>query len=504
MSVWWRKTVDVRTTKDGLVRGRRPAPEIVAFLGIPYAAAPFGANRFREPRPVRTWEGVRECQDFGPVAPQSARLPGAPFWSPGEEDILTLNVWASASHNGLSPVLVWIHGGAYTFGSSAQPDFDGTALAGAGLVVVTFNYRLGFEGFGHVPPGAEPPYPENRGLLDQIAALQWVRENIAAFGGDPANVTVAGQSSGAASAACLMVMDRARGLFRRVIAHSAVGPCCTLELAAETTRRVAAAAGIPATSTCLRSATPHALVVASDRVVDSCRQDPGSGPRHYNPVIYGPVVDGDILPSDPLSAMAAGASETGVDLLVSHTSQEYWLMDAVGSSAKVTTDEQLTVFARDFRLPDDLVQGYRDLMPDAPVLDIHLAILGDLLFSEYTSRLAERHAQAGGRAFTSCFARHREGPEGVVRAWHCADIPFAFGNLTLKSVEFLIGGPPDAADHELSRRMVGAWVGFATTGEPGWAPLNGPTTTPHVWDTADSPAEAHNTAARALWRGLDI
>ncbi|MFJ5723043.1 carboxylesterase/lipase family protein [Streptomyces sp. NPDC093149] len=504
MSVWWRKTVDVRTTKDGLVRGRRPAPDIVAFLGIPYAAAPFGANRFREPRPVRAWEGVRECQDFGPVAPQSARLPEAPFWSPGEEDILTLNVWAPASHNGPLPVLVWIHGGAYTFGSSAQPDFDGTALAGAGLVVVTFNYRLGFEGFGHIPPGAEPPYPENRGLLDQIAALQWVRENIAAFGGDPANVTVAGQSSGAASAACLMVMDRARGLFRRVIAHSAVGPCCSPELAAETTRRVAAAAGVPAASTCLRSATPHALVVASDRVVESYRQDPGSGPRHYNPVIYGPIVDGDILPSDPLSAMAAGASETGADLLVSHTRQEYWLMDAVGSSAKVTTDEQLTAFARDFRLPDDLVQGYRDLMPDAPVLDIHLAILGDLLFSEYTNRLAERHAQAGGRAFTSCFARHRKGPEGEVRAWHCADIPFAFGNLTLKSVEFLIGGPPDAADHELSQRMMGAWVGFATTGEPGWAPLNGPTTTPHVWDTADSPAAAHNTAARALWRDVDF
>ncbi|GHE15185.1 carboxylesterase/lipase family protein [Streptomyces alanosinicus] len=496
--------MDVRKTKDGLVRGHRAASDIVAFLGIPYAAAPFGVNRFREPRPVQAWEGVRECQDFGPVAPQSARLPEAPFWSPGDEDILTLNVWAPASDSGPVPVLVWIHGGAYTFGTSAQPEFNGTALAGAGLVVVTFNYRLGFEGFGHIPPGAEPPYPENRGLLDQIAALQWVRENIAAFGGDPANVTVAGQSSGAASAACLMVMDRARGLFRRVIAHSVVGPCYSRELAAETTRRVAAEAGIPATSTRLTSATPHALVAASDRVVDSYRQEPGSGPRHYNPVIYGPVVDGDILPCDSLSATAAGASGT-VDLMVSHTTQECWLMDAVGSSAKVTTDEQLASFARDFHLPDDLVPGYRKLLPDAPVLDIYLAIFGDLLFSEYTTRLAERHAQAGGRTFMSCFARHRKGPEGVIRPWHCADIPFAFGNLTLKSVEFLIGGPPDAADQELSQRMMGAWAGFATAGDPGWSPLDGPTTTPHVWDTADSPAGAQNTtAARDLWHHADF
>ncbi|MFI2763511.1 carboxylesterase/lipase family protein [Streptomyces echinatus] len=494
--------MDIRETKDGSVRGIRPASDIVAFLGIPYAAAPFGINRFREPRPVQAWEGVRECRDFGPVAPQSAQLPGAPSWSPGDEDILTLNIWAPASAGGPLPVLVWIHGGAYTFGSSAQPDFDGSALARAGLVVVTFNYRLGFEGFGHIPPGTEPPYPENRGLLDQIAALRWVRDNIASFGGDPADVTVAGQSSGASSAACLMVMDQARGLFRRVIAHSVVGPCYAKELAAETTRRVAAAAGIPATSTHLMSATPHALVAASDRVVDSYRRDPGSGPRHYNPVIYGPVVDGDILPSDPLMAPAASAPEA-VDLLVSHTTEEYWLMDAVGSSAKVTTDEQLADFARVFRLPDNLVRGYRELMPGAPVSDIYLAIFGDLLFSEYTSRLAERHAEAGGRAFTSSFARHRQGPEGVVRAWHSSDIPFAFGNHTLESVEFLIGGPPNAADHELSQRMMRAWVSFATTGDPGWSPLNGRTTTHHVWTTADSTAGMRHSAIRALWRQAD-
>ncbi|WP_146065847.1 carboxylesterase family protein, partial [Streptomyces sp. SM13] len=202
--------MDVFTTKAGAVRGRRAARDrgIVAVLGLPYAAPPFGGRRFRAPQPVEPWDGVRDCSAFGPVAPQSAELPGAPVWSPGDEDILTLNIWTPADGPGDLPVLVWIHGGAYVFGSAAQPDFDGTALAGRGLVVVTLNSRIGFEGFGHVPDaeghdgpapdadGSGTPFPDNRGLLDQIAALEWVRDDISAFGGSPDRVTLAGQSSG--------------------------------------------------------------------------------------------------------------------------------------------------------------------------------------------------------------------------------------------------------------------------------------------------------------------
>lgn len=163
--------MNVFTTVAGPVRGRPATADggIVAVLGIPYAAPPFGADRFRAPRPAPAWSGVRDCTRFGPVAPQSAELPGAPAWSPGDEDILTLNVWTPGGAGDALPVLVWIHGGAYVFGSSAQPDFDGAALAGHGLVVVTLNYRLGFEGFGHVPTAeGEDACPDNRGLLDQI------------------------------------------------------------------------------------------------------------------------------------------------------------------------------------------------------------------------------------------------------------------------------------------------------------------------------------------------
>ncbi|WP_329619949.1 carboxylesterase family protein [Streptomyces sp. NBC_01255] len=491
-------------TSHGAVRGFRASAEVVAVLGIPYAAPPFGANRFREPLPAPAWSGVRDCTEFGPVAPQSAELPGSPVWSPGDEDILTVNIWTPVPDGGRLPVLVWIHGGAYTFGSSAQPDFDGTALARAGLVVVTLNYRVGFEGFGHVPAATgATPHPDNRGLLDQVAALRWVRENIAAFGGDPGNVTVAGQSSGAASVACLMVMDRARGLFHRAIAHSAASPHYTLDIAAGTTREVAAAAGCPATAEGLASATPQALVIASDQVVDDYRRDPASGSRHYDPSLYAPVLDGDVLPTDPLTGLAAGAAR-GVDLLVCHTTEEYWLLDAVGSSAKVTTEEQLARFAEDFGLPDSLVAGYRATMPQAPVLDVYLAVFGDLLFGEYSNRLAEVHARAGGRAFLSRFDRRRTGPDGVVRAWHCADVPFAFGNIDSDCVAFLIGGAPTSADHGLSRRMVRAWADFATTGDPGWPSVDGSAAQAHTWTTDDDPADDRPTADRALWAEADF
>ncbi|MDG9702583.1 carboxylesterase family protein [Streptomyces sp. DH37] len=490
-------------TKNGQVQGFRASAEVVAVLGVPYAAPPFGANRFREPFPAPAWTEVRDCTAFGPVAPQSAQLPGAPVWSPDDEDILTLNIWTPAPEGGLLPVLVWIHGGAYTFGSSAQPDFDGTALARAGLVVVTLNYRLGFEGFGHIPAAEATAYPDNRGLLDQVAALRWVRENIAAFGGDPGNVTVAGQSSGAASVACLMVMDRARGLFHRAIAHSAASPCYTREIAAATTREIAAAAGCPATPEGLTSATSQSLVTASDQVVDDYRRDPASGSRHYDPSLYAPVLDGDVLSTDPLTGMAAGATR-GVDLLVCHTTEEYWLLDAVGSSAKITTDEQLALFAEDFSLPDGLVAGYRAAMPHAPVLDIYLAVFGDLLFGEYSNRLAELHAQAGGRAFLSRFDRRRTGPNGVVRAWHCADIPFAFGNIDTDCLAFLIGGAPTSADHGLARRMVRAWADFAATGNPGWPSVNNSTTQAKIWSTDDNPVDGRTASIRALWAKVNF
>ncbi|MEU1091306.1 carboxylesterase family protein [Streptomyces sp. NPDC005892] len=518
----------VFTTRSGAVRGA-PAgrsASVTAVLGIPYAAPPFGPRRFRGPRPARGWSGVRPCLTFGPVAPQSAELPGAPGWKPGDEDVLTVNVWTPGGSGGSLPVLVWIHGGAFAFGSSAQPDFEGAALAGLGLVVVSCNYRLGFEGFGHVP-GNAPVFrgttgdicPDNRGLLDQIAALEWVRDNIAAFGGDPDRVTVAGQSAGATSVACLIAMDRARGLFRRAALHSAVNSCATAESAARTTEEVARAAGVPATREALLTASPQSLVAASDAVVEACRRDPASGRRHHDPAIFGPVVDGALLRADPLTAMFAGAgAEAGIDLLVCRTTEEYALFEAVGSSADIATEARFDAFARDFGLPVALVRGYRDRAGGASFRETYQALQGDLLFAEYSDRLAEAHARAGGTAFLAHFDRRSGGsPARPVRAWHCADVPFAFGTLDDEDVHFLVGGPPGDADRELSTRMMRSWADFATCGDPGWERLGegrDPGADVRHWRTAgeaggrgpSSERAESGAALRALWRdaGLPI
>src|SRR5690348_7015891 len=222
-------------TTSGAVRGA-PSGPVVAFKGIPYAAPPFGALRFAAPVPPEPWDGVRDCTAYGPTAPKP------PYPSPVDlllpepvipgEEVLNLNVWTPDPSAGGLPVLVWIHGGAFVNGSGAVPQYDGTAFARDGVVVVTINYRLGVDGFLHFDDGG----PANRGLLDQVAALEWVRDNIAAFGGDPGNVTIAGESAGAMSVTTLLSMPRAAGLFRRAVAQSGGGHHA---LTSATARRVA-------------------------------------------------------------------------------------------------------------------------------------------------------------------------------------------------------------------------------------------------------------------------
>ena len=210
---------EVVRTREGALRGQA-LDGVRVFKAMPYAAAPQAALRFQAPRPAPAWDGVRDCRQFGCAAPQVAPAPTVPpAWRPGDGlDCLTLNVWTPDLGAAGLPVMVWIHGGLWKHGASSMPQYDATTLAAAGVVVVTINYRLGFEGFGHLP-GA----PDNRGLLDQIAALEWVQGNIRAFGGDPGNVTVFGQSAGAASIAFLTAAPQTKGLFRRGIAQSIPG-----------------------------------------------------------------------------------------------------------------------------------------------------------------------------------------------------------------------------------------------------------------------------------------
>src|SRR5260370_1551669 len=214
------REIDVRT-QEGVMRGRS-VEEVATFKGIPYAAAPFGANRFQPPRPVERWDGVREALSYGPTVPKPPYFPPFDVLIPEPaipgEDCLNLNIWTPDVGRAGLPVMVWIHGGAFSNGSGAVPVYDGSAFARDGVVCVTINYRLGADGFLFLGDGIA-----NVGLLDQVAALAWVRDNIASFGGDPARVTIAGESAGAMSVITLMSMPLAAGLFRRAIAQSGAG-----------------------------------------------------------------------------------------------------------------------------------------------------------------------------------------------------------------------------------------------------------------------------------------
>src|SRR5829696_8437568 len=211
----------VRTT-SGAVRGRN-RDGVHAYLGIPYAAPPFGPRRFGAPQPPQPWDDVRDATAYGPTVPKPPYVPPYDLLLPEPvipgEDCLNLNVWTPDPGGAGLPVFVWVHGGAFVNGSGAVPVYDGAAFARDGVVCVTVNYRLGVEGFLHFADDG----PANRGLLDQLAALRWVQDNIAAFGGDPARVTVGGESAGAMSIGCLLAMSSARGLFARAILQSGAG-----------------------------------------------------------------------------------------------------------------------------------------------------------------------------------------------------------------------------------------------------------------------------------------
>src|SRR6185369_1966809 len=208
-------------TTTGTVRGRLE-DGVAVFRGIPFAAPPVGPLRFQSPAPAPRWDGVREADVFGPPPPQSR--PGPPPPPPAgpvrhdPTDWLTVNVWTPDPGGAGLPVMVWIYGGAYRFGSSSEPDYDGATLARTGVVLVSANHRVGVDGYAQLD-GA----PANRGLLDIVATLRWVRENIAAFGGDPDRVTVFGESAGGGAVASLLVMPAARGLFHRAVAQSVPG-----------------------------------------------------------------------------------------------------------------------------------------------------------------------------------------------------------------------------------------------------------------------------------------
>lgn len=494
-------------TSHGTLRGRE-RNGVAAFLGIPYAAPPFGPRRMRPPRPPEPWTGVRDALAYGATAPQPGYRPPLSDLIPNArnpgEDCLNLNVWTPAPGRtgGRLPVMVWIHGGAFRNGAGSLPLYDGTRLAAEGTVCVTLNYRLGPEGFLLLPDGTA-----NLGLLDVIAALEWVRENIAGFGGDPDRVTLFGESAGAMSAVTLMAMPRAQGLFHRVIAQSGAGHHThPADVARRLTGRLAALAGTDGTVEALANTPPERLITANTALAQELAGDPDRrtwGEAAGGAVTLLPVVDGTTLPARPADALTAGAA-SGVDLLVGTNADEArFFLVPMGRDRRITEDSLRAALSAYGAAPDTAVAEYRAARPGATPGDLLAAAITDHAYRIPALRLAEARARYGADTHVYEFAWPSPALDGRLGACHTLEIAFVFGTL---------GSPltgPDAPA-ALSGAMRAAWTAFAREGRPGtaggplphWPPYGTGRAVLRLGDGPPTVCQDPSRAERLLWEGI--
>jgi para-nitrobenzyl esterase len=460
--------MDTAITSYGAVAGE-VADGVIRFLGIPYAASPTGPLRFQPPEPPQPWEGVRDCTAFGPTPPSPGYAP--PFdglllqWANPGDDWLNLNVWTT-SLSGSRPVMVFIHGGAFVNGNSAVPTYEGSAFARDGVVLVSINYRLGVYGFALLPDA-----PPNRGLLDQVAALEWVRDNIAAFGGDPDNVTIFGESAGAMSVCRLLAMPRARGLFHKAIAQSgslqgAADPADAALVAGE----LSTAFGGEATAASLADAAVEKVIAAQTAVGLAMAAAPD--PARFGPTIvaysmpFVPVIDGDILPADPLAAFTAGAG-ADIPLLIGTNTDEWRFFFVPTGVAAMVSDQTLPGFLAALGLPPQTAALYGANRPDATAGDVLCAIITDRFFRNPAFAVAEARADGPARTYLYEFAWRS--PVQDLGAAHAVELPFVFDNLGRPGSDLLTGPGAPAG---LAREVHETWIRFATTGEAGWQPVD--------------------------------
>lgn len=434
---------------QGLLAGRSEGG-VEAFKAIPYAAPPVGPLRWRPPQAPGSWTGERDASRVGAMCIQ-APSNGDPGVGPppASEDCLTLNVWSPSERSGPLPVMVWIHGGGYNNGSGTAALYDGANLARRGVVMVTINYRLGRLGFfDHPALAAERPADEpagNYGVMDQIAALEWVRDNIAAFGGDPSQVTVFGESAGGAAVLQLMVAPEARGLFHRAVVQSGLGRQRSALLDQDRPGRPSAQSlGVGfARSAGLGDATADALrALPAERLLTPM-------PAFYSDNL---IVDGKVVPEDVVQAFAAGR-QAPVPLMIGTNSAEFWWIKPADAGAYGRTDDALSDAEYDALLA---AYGGQD------GYDAH--VISDLIFNEPARHLSRLHARAGHPTWLYRFDVVPESnPEPSGGATHASERPYVFDTL------HTVGRPLGERDARASAAMADYWTTFGRTGDPNGA-----------------------------------
>jgi para-nitrobenzyl esterase len=499
----------VRTHK-GAVRGA-VVDGAYSFKGISFAAPPVAGSRFRPPQPVEAWSGVRDAFAFGakslqPTAPLeiAAMVPDP---SVVGDDCLNLNIWSPSLGDALLPVMVWIPGGMFEVGSGAT--YDGSRFARDGVVCATINYRVGAEGFLFLDDGTA-----NLGLLDQIAALEWVRDNIAAFGGDPSNVTIFGESAGAMSIGTLLAMPRAQGLFRRAIMQS--GGAHTV-MSAATARGIARAfaekLGVRATREAMSALPAERILTAQAELKTEIAAAPDPA-RWGSEVVatmmpFHPVVDGDTVPAPPIERIAAGASSTIP--VIAGSNADDWKLFVFANGLSGVTDEILTgpVATHGFKC----LAAY-GLQPTKALAAYRVAYSGrspaDLLAAAETAwwcrmpaiRAAEARFAGPAPTFVYEFAWPSPAAGGLIGACHALEIPFVFDTLDKGALQMM--GPllGDAPPQALADAMHKSWVAFAKNGDPGWPKYESRQRATMQFNASPRVVDDPRAWERKLWEGV--
>lgn len=473
------------TTRSGLLQGvtlaadpeARRQTDVHVYRNIPFAASTEGDGRFRAPQREAVWDGVRDATAFGSVAPQAPSPLEAMFGSGPlvtSEDCLNLNVWTPGCDDRARPVMVWIHGGGFVNGSGTTAWYDGTRFAANhDVVVVTLNYRLGAFGYLHLAgiTDADPTLSSNCGLLDQVAALEWVRDGIVAFGGDPANVTIFGESAGAMSVGALLAVPAAEGLFHRAVLQS--GAAINVTAAEAATRTAAAVLGELGLTVDevgvkgLREVAADVLLKTSDEVGNRGLVDNG--------LPYQPIIDGPTLPVHPHDALRSGVS-ADVDVLIGTNRDEMRLFLLLDSSLDGATRERLADRARPV-LGDRagaVMDAYLANRPGQPMSEVWPDIATDMAFRWPAQRLAESKAAAAGKGRMWAYEFTWQTPVfgGRLKSCHALEIPFVFDNLDQQGAGMFTG---DGGERQAIADVLNvAWANFARTGDP-----NVPTRIPH-------------------------
>lgn len=464
-------------TSKGAVRGFRRGATAV-FLGIPFAQAPLGALRFAAPVPVPAWEGERDATAYGPTAQRGdTGITLIPEPSVPGDATLNVNVFApvDADADAALPVLVWIHGGGFTSGSPASRWYDGDAFARDGVITVAVSYRIGFDGFGLID-GA----PANRGLRDQIAALEWVRDEIRAFGGDPSRVTVAGQSAGGGSVLALMSSPAASGLFSAALAISPAIGAVPLEAARRFAERVAARAGVRADRAGFASVSEGRILAAQKSALTPhlIRALSSLATLLDDGLPLGPVIDGDVLPRHPLAALADGVG-ADIPLVIGSTDDEFTALTArfAGALRLVPVPLALAVLG--------LGRSRRRAYLARSRRRGAAALLGGFVTDRVIRATVSKTARARGKATTWLYRFAWASPvPSIGVACHCLDVPFWFDHLDAEGVDRIAGDAPPSA---LADQLHTAAVAFARDRDPGWP----------TWDAATRRARVFGAAASA-------